>query len=157
MLNVFILKNIRDHLINNPGVFSWSPKAELWNVSLDGLYENLKFLRINGFIRNDYGRTYWIKGEFQEVKVALKKERSDQSTPKQQQTAFIETDLVDCIKEMNSMIFVGLNIAEVTNRLSKSYPSAIVHRAVVKSGGRPMFSLNCPHVLYYKFSGNVSC
>jgi hypothetical protein len=151
MLNIFILKNIMNHLLANPGVFRWSDRCDLWGIDLPNLYEHLGFLRVNGFTRNDYGRTYWIRGSLKDVREALPETFSSEPV-----VDLIDDEVYKCTKELRSMVFVGLDVCQIQSRCSKSYGFAIIHKAVILAGGTIAFSPTVKHVLYYKFSADRS-
>jgi hypothetical protein len=172
MFNVFILKNIRDCLLANPGIFQWSNKAKVWNIEIIELYEHLRFLRMNGFTRNDQGRVYWHKGEMADIRGVLSRlfptesifeldksvDKSDSPIPKKMKPDKRERleEVSNCARELRAIAFAGLDARQLQNKLSKPYDPIVIHKAVGRAGGTRIFStiLNCS--LYYKFKSEVS-
>jgi hypothetical protein len=164
-IDLLVLNTIRDHLIQNSGEYDWEPFSKLWDIQLINLYSHLAFLRINGFTFKKKGTTYWRIGDIVEVKKALvaEKERKraegkirDINPKPNSHRRCIDIDSLaeSCIKELETMTFSGLNLADLKKRLSKNYEDKIMISSVKKTGGTVVFC-GPKQPIFYKFSAKI--
>jgi hypothetical protein len=165
MFNVFILNQIRNCLLESPGFFRWTRKAELWNIRIMDLYDHIKFLRTNGFTRNEGGRVYWREGDMSDVRGVLSKlfpdepivdlvtiEESPTSKPSE---VWSRNDVASCARELRSLSFVGVSARDLQRRLSAPYSFVTIHKAIEKVGGTRIFSPALSCSIYYKFNAEI--
>lgn len=66
-----ILRQIMQHLINNPGEFQWNHYCSIWNMDVIVLHCHLQWLRHNGFTENQQGKVYRTDRAISELSIAL--------------------------------------------------------------------------------------
>lgn len=167
MLNIFILKNIRDYLLENPGTFKWNARAVLWNIEIIDLYEHLKFLRSHDFTRNELGRVFWNHGDMTDIRAALNGEdvaiEATLPSPKLKRKTYrvrhVRTkDYVnqDLLNELQSISFASVDICQLQNKISKTYDPRLIHRAAIKAGATVFTCRHTNKTLYFKFTSEPS-
>jgi DNA (cytosine-5)-methyltransferase 1 len=167
MLNIFILKNIRDYLLENPGTFKWNERAVLWSIEIIDLYEHLAFLRKNEFTRNEQGRVFWDHGDMTDVRAALSRDgvaiESTTPSPKLKKKAYRlrhakTADYIDrkLLQEIQALAFVSADICQIQNKLSKDYHPKLIHRAAITAGATVFTCRKTKKTLYFKFNSEPS-
>jgi hypothetical protein len=70
-IDLKLLRQIMQHLLNNPGEFQWNHYCSIRNIEVIDLHSHLQWLRQNGFTRNQEGKTYRTDRPINELAIAL--------------------------------------------------------------------------------------
>lgn len=153
MIQAKVLEKIYQHLQRNPGEFKWSPIAVILEIELLEMYEHLKWLRENEFIKNNNrARVYWGDRSLDEFQMAL---LSIPKTVKKAKKVRIsikkKTQTEECVKILNSMCFVNWTLADIYRRVPKFDPK-ILKSALIRSGASVAWCRKRKEALYLKSS-----
>jgi hypothetical protein len=164
IMNLSILENIRNHLLKSPGTFKWNDRAVLWDVEIIDLYECLKFLRLNGFTRNDRGKVYWEYGDISDVQRVLEQQNMPSIEPEKNSLKLIKSPDIPVKKkqyfclvlaEVEKISFAGVDICQLQSKLSRQFDPKIVHAAAIKSGATVYFDRRAKKIIYFKLVSEV--